>query len=134
MVRNPRVRLVLVVILCALAGMSLCLGILPMALSKAKIGDETVLLQLLSRFTPYVMLIWAIGGWGVFRTGFPLGSGIVLGLTGLSSGLFLVLVALHPAIKILAVGGITGLVYGFLGGLIVSRLAAAPSPEEEETS
>ncbi len=134
MVPNPRIRLLITVVLAALAGMSLCLGILPLTLSKAGIGDETVLLKLLSQFTLYVMLIWAVGGWAVFRLAFPLGSGLILGLTGLASGIFLVLVALHPAAKILAVAGVSGLVYGFLGGLMISRLAAAPSVEEEEPS
>jgi hypothetical protein len=134
MFQNAKVRFVLSFVLGACAGLSLCVSVLPLVLFQAKIGDEATLAYLLTRFAPHVMLIWAIGGWAAARTGFVLGGGLVLGTTGLATGLFLMFAALHPSLKILAVGGVTGLLYGFLGGMILARVLAAPGPAEEDES
>lgn len=132
MIRNSKLRALLGVVLGACAGTSLCLSILPLTLFQAGIGDETVLAGLLVRFVPYVALIWAAGGWGVSRLGFPLGGGIVMGGAGLASGLFAVSAALHTAPKILLVGGVTGLIYGFLGGLLLGRVLRPNADDEED--
>ncbi len=132
MIKNHRLRLLGGMVLGACAGASLCLSILPLVLYKAQIGDEATLALLLSQYVPHTALIWAAGAWAVSRTGIVLGSGLVLGITGLASGLFLMFAALHPAPKILAVGGVTGLVYGFLGGLLLSRLLMGPAAIAKE--
>jgi hypothetical protein len=131
MIRHPLLRAVVGAVLGACAGLSLCLSILPMVLHQASIGDEAVLALRLSHFMPHVALIWAVGGWAVSRTRVVLGGGLVLATTGLGAGLFLMFAALHPTPKILAVGGVTGLVYGFLGGLLLGRILA-PIPEDPE--
>ncbi len=132
MIKNPKLRAVVGAVLGACAGMSLCLSILPLVLYKAQIGDEATLTYLFSRFLPHTILIWAIGGWSVTRTGNSLGGATVLAITGFTSGIFLMFAALHPAPKILAVGGISGLVYGFLGGLLLARVLAPPPTTETE--
>ncbi len=132
MIKNPILRALAGVLLGACASLSLTISILPMTLHQAGIGDETTLARLLSQYLPHAALIWAVGGWAVTRTGFAWGGGLVLGTTGLATGLFLMFAALHPAAKILAVGGVTGLIYGFLGGLLLSRLLAAPPAAERE--
>ena len=124
MIRHPRLRALTGVVLGASAGSSLCLSILPWALFQAGIGEELTLTRLLSAYLPHVALIWAAGGWGVARVGFSLGGGAVLGVAGLAAGLFAVSAALHVAPKILLTGGVTGLVYGFLGGLLLGRILA----------
>ncbi len=134
MIKNPKLRAVAGALLGACASLSLCLSILPLTLHQAGIGDETTLAMLLSRYLPHAALIWAVGGWAVTRTSFVLGGGLVLGATGLGTGLFLMFAALHPAAKILAVGGVTGLLYGFLGGLLLSRLLSPQPDGEEETA
>ncbi len=132
MIKNSKLRMAIGALLGACAGMSLAMGILPMVLFKARIGDETTLTYLLSRYLPHTMLLWAMGGWSVTRTRGYLGGSMVLALTGLASGLLLMFAALNPAPKILAVGGVTGLIYGFLGGLLLARVLAAPSANEAE--
>lgn len=132
MIRHPLLRALVGVVLGACAGASLCLSILPLVLFQARIGDELTLTRLLSAFLPHVALIWAAGGWGAARAGFPLGSGVVLGVAGLASGLFAVSAALHVAPKILLVGGVTGLVYGFLGGLLLGRILARTAGDEAD--
>ncbi len=132
MIKNPKLRLLVGVVLGACAGVSLCLSILPLVLYKAQIGDETTLAQLLSRYLLHTALIWAVGAWAALRTGFVVGGGLVLGIAGLASGLFLMFAALHPAPKILAVAGVTGLVYGFLGGMLLVRVLIDPGGTETE--
>lgn len=124
MIRNPHLRALLGIVLGACAGASLCVSMLPLALYQARVGDEAVLARLLLAYLPHVALIWAAGGWGASRVAFPLGGGVVLGVAGLVSGMFAASAALHVAPKILAVGGVTGLVYGFLGGLLLGRVLA----------
>ena len=131
MIKHPLLRALLGALLGACAGLSLCLSILPMVFHQARIGDEAALALRLSHFMPHVALIWAVGGWAVSRTRVALGAGLVLATTGLGAGLFLVFAALHPAAKILAVGGVTGLVYGFLGGLLLGRILS-PLPDDPE--
>lgn len=134
MIKNPILRAAAGAILGACASLSLCLSILPLTLHQAMVGDEATLAVLLGRYLPHAALIWAVGGWAVTRTRFVLGGGLVLGATGLATGLFLMFAALHPAPKILAVGGVTGLIYGFLGGLLLARLLSPiPAEELEET-
>jgi hypothetical protein len=132
MIKNSKLRYLIGTLLGAGAGTSLCVSVLPLALFQTQIGDEITLTYLLSRYLLPFALIWAVGGMGVARIGFPLGGGLVLGVTGLATGLFLMAMALHPAPKILAVGGITGLIYGFLGGLLLGRVLQVPPAEEPE--
>jgi len=132
MITKSRLRLLGGMVLGACAGTSLCLSILPLVLFQAGIGDETTLARLLFPYVPHTALIWAVGAWAVSRTRITVASGLVLGSTGLASGLFLMFAALHPAPKILAVGGVTGLIYGFLGGLLLSRLLVTSSGTETD--
>lgn len=132
MIKNTKLRLLIGAVLGAGAGASLCLSILPTVLFQAQVGDETTLAFLFSPYVIYIALIWVVGAWAVTRTGFVLGGGLVLGLTGLASSLFLVLIALHPAVKILAVAGLTGSIYGFLGGLLLSRVLTDTVPTDAE--
>lgn len=119
------------IVLGACAGSSLCLSVLPLTLHQARIGDEMILAGRLAGYLPHVALVWAAGGWGVARVGFPFGGGVVLGVAGLVAALFAVSSALHVAPKILLVGGVTGLVYGFLGGLLLGRILAPPGADGE---
>jgi len=132
MIKNPKLRLLLGAVLSACAGMSLCLSVLPLVMFQAQIGDEVTLTYLFSKYLLHCALIWIIGGWGVTRINFPIGGGLVLAFTGLATGLFLVFAALHPTPKILLVGGVAGLIYGFLGGLLLGRVLQEPHANEEE--
>ena len=137
MIKNPRLRALVGMALGAAAGASLCLSILPLTLYQARIGDETVLARMLMPYVPHVAMVWVAGGWGAARVGFPLGGGAVMALAGLASALFAVWSALEPGastmtVKILAVGGLTGLVYGFLGGLLLGRVLATPGAASDD--
>ena len=132
MIRNKVARALVGALLGACTGLSLCLSILPLTLFQAGIGDEIVLARLLSQLVVPMVVIWTVGGWAVTRTGRAIAGGLVLGATGLSSGLFAVAMALQPAPKILAVGGITGLIYGFLGGLLLGRVLSPTADDETD--
>lgn len=130
MIRNPRIRFLLAFGLAGLAGMSFCVSLLPLTLYQAGIGDEMVLTRIFSGWLLPVMAVWSVGGWGLTRVPRQVAGALVLGLAGVLTGLVLGGGALHPSPKILGVSALTGLVYGFLGGLIIHRVAAAPRPEE----
>ncbi len=125
MIRNPRIRSLLAIVLAGLAGMSFCLSLLPMTLHQARVGDEFVLTRIFSGWLLPLMVIWSVGGWGVTRVPREVAGALVLGLTAAISGALLGIMALHPSLKILGVSGLTGLVYGFLGGLIIHRVTVA---------
>ena len=126
MIHNPRFRLLLAVVLAGLAGMSFTISVLPLTLYQAGVGDEAVLIRLLSGWLLPVMAVWSVGGWGAMRMPRQVAGALVLGLTGAVTGAMLGAMALHPGLRILGVGALTGLVYGFLGGLIIHRVTAAP--------
>ncbi len=84
MIRNPKLRALVGVVLGACAAASLTLSVLPLVLFQAKIGDESTLAYLLSRFLPHMALIWAVGGWAVSRATTVLAGAVTLGITGLT--------------------------------------------------
>lgn len=124
MIRNPRIRQLLAVVLAGLAGMSFTVSVLPLTLYQAGVGDEPVLIRLLSGWLLPIMALWSVGGWGARRPPRQVAGALVLGITGAISGMLLGAVALHPGLRILGVGALTGLVYGFLGGLIIHRVTS----------
>ncbi|MCP4291364.1 MAG: hypothetical protein GY780_05960 [bacterium] len=134
MIKNPKLRALIGTVLGACAGMSLCVSVLPLVLFQTGIGDEITLTYLLSRYVLPCMAIWAVGGWAVTRTDSIIRGGVVLSLTGLACAMMLMVLALHPAWNILLVGGVTGLVYGFLGGLLIARILEAAPPNKAEMS
>ena len=132
MFRNPILRTFIALLLGGTAGVSLCVSILPMVLQLRGAGDTAGLAFYLSRFMVPTAILWAIGGLTVMRVKHLQAAGIIVGAIGVISGAGLVVVGLAPVLEYIVVGGISGLIYGYLGGLILGRLLALPVPGEDD--
>lgn len=130
MFRSPLARSNFGVILGALAGASLCLGVLPIGLQWAGYGSRVAIAFYLSRMTIFGVVVMAAGGWAVARGRHRLMGMSVFSLAGLATGLMLAGMGLDRDPRLLAVAGATGWMYGLLGGVILGRLLAAPPAEE----
>jgi hypothetical protein len=127
--RTP-IRLGLGAVLGACAGVSLVLSVLPVALPLAGFGDQLFLVRALSGAALPAALVWAVGGVAAARLGRPLPGAVALGLVGLLSAALLsgLVLAFQPAL--VAAAGAAGLVYGFVGGMILGRVLAPPAAGE----
>ncbi|MFQ5612381.1 MAG: hypothetical protein ACE5H9_09635 [Anaerolineae bacterium] len=112
----------------AIGGISLTTSIFPFAVTKifTYITFEA-LLGVLS-FTVPMALLWAIGGGLVGYRGGARAGGLIFGLCGLLAGLILALFAAGGDLPLVAVGGVTGVLYGIPGGLIMGRVFPPLSP------
>ena len=131
MIRNTHLRRLLGALLGGLAGVSFCLSILPMVMHMIGAGDETAVAYRLSPYLVYTVLVWAAGGWSVTRTAAPLAGAVILAVVGLVTGLLLAWFGLDHGVRLFAAGALGGLFYGFLGGLILSRVAGIPPTDQE---
>lgn len=104
------------------AGASLTTTIIPTAVSALVGGEHFVIRYLLADYFAHTALVWAVGGWSAARFGAPLPGAVVLGALGMASGFLLALACLgkEPAVLLAAAGG--AMVYGAVGGLIVSGI------------
>lgn len=126
MLRSPVARHLLGTALGALAGASLCLSVLPMALQMAGYGSHLAIGAYLARSTGFAALVMAAGGWGVARTRHPLHALAVFSLAGAATGLMLAGVALSREPRLMATGAGAGWLYGLLGGIVLGRVLAPP--------
>lgn len=131
MLRSPVARHLLGTALGALAGASLCLSVLPMALQVAGYGSHLAIGAYLARFTGFAALVMAAGGWGVARSRHPLPAMAVFSLAGLATGLMLAGVALGRESRLMAAAAGAGWLYGLLGGIVLGRVLAPPAAEPE---
>jgi len=132
MIRNPLLRFFVAFLLGGAAGFSLCVSILPVVLQLRGAGDVSALAYYLSRFLVPCALVWAMGGVSVARVRHLQAAGIIMAIVGGITGAGLVAVALAPVLDYMVVGGLAGLVYGYLGGLILGRVLALPIPREDD--
>lgn len=126
MIRHPLLRSLAGALLGAFAGTSLALSILPLVLRWGGLGDDLELIRALSRYVPHAAAVGAGGGWAAARTAFPLAGGIVMAVAGLAAALVVTAAGVAAAPGALLLAGVGGLVYGFLGGLIIARLLVPP--------
>lgn len=131
MIRNPLLRYVAAVLLGGAAGVSLCISILPMVLQLRGAGDMSALAYYLSGLLVPSALVWAVGAVSVARIPQLQAAGITMAVVGAVSGAGLVALGLAPVLRFVVTGGMTGLIYGYLGGLIFCRLLARPAPRED---
>ena len=124
MLGNSFLRYTLCTFLAALAGASFCLSVLPVALQIGGAGPQDFAALALQRYLLPAALIWAAGGWATARAGFLKAGMIILALVGAVSGGVLTVLAIAPEPAFLAAGGLGGLVYGLVGGMILGRLGA----------
>jgi hypothetical protein len=132
MTSNPILRAFIALLLGGAAGASFCISVLPTALQVGGAGDPSALAYYLSRYMIYTALFWAAAGWSVTRVQHLQAAGIIVAMVGLISGTGLVALALAPNLKYMAVGGLGGLTYGYLGGLILGRILALPIPSGDD--
>lgn len=132
MIANPILRTIIALFLGGAAGVSFCVSILPMVLQLRGAGDTSGLAFYLSRYMLWTAIVWAVGGLVVTRVKHLQAAGVIVGVIGVVSGAGLVALALAPVLEYLVVGGVSGLVYGYLGGLILGRLLALPVPGEDD--
>jgi hypothetical protein len=132
MIRNPFLGTLAALFLGGAAGVSLCVSVLPMTLQLRGAGDAGALAFYLSGYVVPSALAWALGGVAVTRVRHLQAAGIIMGLVGVVTGTGLVGLGLAPVLEYLVIGAITGLVYGYLGGLILGRVLALPVPREDD--
>ena len=131
MLRSLPARRALGASLGALAGASLCLSVLPLALQGAGYGSHLAIGAYLVRLAPMAALVMAAGGFGVVRARHPLPAAATFSLAGLATGLALAAWGLGREPRLLAVAAGAGWLYGLLGGLILGRVLAAPESGAE---
>ena len=133
MFSNRHVRWFLGILLGGLAGVSLCLSILPTLMAMIGAGDQSAIAYRLSPYVVYTALVWAAGGWSVTRAGVSMAGAFILAVVGLATGILLAWFGLGGEMRLLATGAFGGMVYGFLGGLILGRVLSAPPTGEAES-
>lgn len=135
MLRSPLARHLLGIALGAMAGASLSLSVLPMALQLAGYGSHLAIAAYLARSAGFAALVMAAGGWGVARSRHPLQALAVFSLAGLATGLMLAGVSLGREPRLMAAAAGAGWLYGLLGGIVLGRvLAPPPAGRDEEDS
>jgi hypothetical protein len=127
MIRNRFLRVLIGLALGGLAGVSLCVSVLPAVLDMAGLGASLALGYFMKQYIAHAALIMAIGGWSAVRVRQPLAGALVLGPAGLATGLYLSFMGLSGEPRALIFGALGGLVYGALGGLILGRISAPAS-------
>ncbi len=130
MVRNPHVRYLLAMLLGGCAGLSFTISVLPVVLQMGRIGPQIEMTRVLVPLWPWAALLWAVGGFSAARVTGLLQSAVVLGVVGAVSGPLLVAFGPGAAPVPMAIGAVSGVIYGGLGGLILGRILAPAEPEE----
>ena len=104
------------------AGMSLTTTIIPTVVSSF-VGVEHFFVRFaLAGYFAHTALIWAVAGFFAARPGRNLPGMLILGLTGGLSGLVLALTSLDSGSNVLFASVFGSLVYGTVGGLIISGI------------
>ena len=130
MISNTPLRYLLGTFLGAMAGLSFCLSILPVALEMVGAGDQGFLGMVLSRYAIYTALVWGVGGFSTARAGFLKAGMIIMGLVGVATGGLLVGLAIQASVSVLSAGRLSGLFYGVVGGMVLGRILTPPTAEE----
>lgn len=120
-VKKIRIRSVGAVLLGGFAGLSLNSTIIPTAMSTMGVTDEFSARWAVGGYAIYTVMVWAVGGWATRRIGNSIAGAITLGSVGLISGTLLTAAAIGTDITTLFIGGITGLVYGAVGGILIAK-------------
>ncbi len=130
MISKTPLRYLLGTFLGAMAGLSFCLSILPVALELVGAGDQGFLGMVLSRYAVYTAMVWGVGGFSTARAGFLKAGMIIMGLVGVATGGLLVGLAIQASVSFLSAGLLSGLFYGVVGGMVLGRILTPPTAEE----
>lgn len=135
MFANRMIRQVVGVLFCGAAGLSLTSMVLPSIAAAVGLTDALWARFGLSAYAAHIVLLWALGGWGVAKVGSMRCGGLIMGLLGLICGLSLAYIALSQEFKFLFVLGLGACGYGVTTGLLVGKILETPAEGgQEETS
>lgn len=109
-----------------LAGLSLTTNIIPSAMSFMGISDSFSARWDLGGYAVYSMMVWAVGGWAVQKTGSKKLGAIILGTVGLASGLIFTGIGIGTGMNVLLTGGGAAMLYGAIGGMIIGDALRNP--------
>jgi hypothetical protein len=112
--------------------LSLTTTIIPSALL-AVLGMDNFLSRWgLGGFAVYSMLAWSVGGWAARKTGNKMLGAIILGIVGLVTGLVFTGFGIGTEMNLLLTGGGAGLLYGAIGGMILTDALRNPPVDEND--
>lgn len=104
------------------AGMSLTTTIIPTAVTTVVGGEPFFVRFALADYFAHTALVWCTAAWATARIGSTMLGAIIMGLTGAVAGLLLAIAQLGTATNILLSSTIGSLIYGVIGGLIISGI------------
>ena len=131
-IMSIKLRAVGATILSSFAGLSLTTTIIPTAMETMGVLDTYSARWAFGGFAVYSMMAWAVGGWAVQRSGSKWLGAIILGIVGLVTGLLFTGVGVGTEPNVLLTGGVAGLLYGAVGGLIIGDALRGPFVDESD--
>ncbi len=132
--RQRRLRYLFAPLLGGITGLALCRGVLPLGLHAAGYGSYLALGFYLDRFCWFSVVVMALGGLGVARSRHMLEAIRIFSWGGLLAGAGLAALALDTHVRLLAMAGLLGWIYGLPAGLLLAAVlsglpgGAAPQP------
>ncbi|MDD2853165.1 MAG: hypothetical protein PHY09_14870 [Desulfuromonadaceae bacterium] len=116
------------------AGLSLTANVIPSAMQFSGATDSFSARWDLGGFAVYSMMAWAVGGWAVQKTGDKKMGAIILGLVGMTTGLFFTGIGIGTQSNLLLTGGGAALLYGAIGGMIIGDALRNPSTDFDKST
>ena len=126
-VKRIKLRPVGATLLGAFAGLSITSNVIPSALSFMGVTDSFSARWGLGGYAVYSMMLWAVGGWAVQKTGSKSLGALTLGLVGLVGGLVFTGIGIGTEASTLLYGGGSAMLYGAVGGVIIGDSLRDPA-------
>lgn len=114
------------ILFCGAAGLSLVSMVLPSVVAAVGISDAFWARFSLSGYAAHIVLLWAVGGWGVARAGSMRTGGLIMGALGLVSGMVLSSLAIGTDPKSISLMAISSCGYGLTVGFLVGKVLENP--------
>lgn len=131
-IMSIKLRAIGATLLGSMAGLSLTTTIIPTAMTTMTGMDTFSARWGLGGFAVYSMMAWAVGGWAAQRSGNKWFGAIILGLVGLVTSLVFTVVGIGTEMNLLLTGGGAGLLYGAVGGMILTDALRSPYIDEKD--
>lgn len=111
------------------AGMSLTTTIIPTVVTTVVGGEHFFIRFALADYFAHTALVWGAAGWAAGRVGsYPVG-GAIMGIVGGISGFLLAMASLGSTVPIVASAAGGALIYGAIGGFIISGIMPGDNDE-----
>lgn len=105
-----------------MAGMSLTTTIIPTAVTTIVGGEPFFVRFALADYFAHTALVWCAAAWATARIGSTIPGAVIMGLAGTITGLLLAVAQLGTASNIVLSSTIGSMIYGVIGGLIISGI------------